>query len=384
MGWINQNGKHFIVGSNKVKPLENKVYLLSFSMENGFFLIEKEDFKIPSKIYGDHSVINRWKKSYEINSEKNLGIILSGMKGTGKTITSQLFCKKMNLPVIIINSSFEGTAFVDFITNPEFGRAIIFIDEFEKVYNIDRDRDRDKSEDLLSVMDGNFPTKLIFLLTVNEYKINPYLINRLNRIKYRKHYDSLESEVIEEVIEDMLVNKEHKNSIYDFFDIVGMVTFDLLVNVIKEMNLFKEDALSVGKYLNLETVNTLYSISEIIDGCEYKTENREFINFSLVSENDVHNVEIYRNENSPYFHNKSILTPVKDDDDYEDEDDDDEIKASPLVNVSNEKHKNIYGSYYNFDIFDSKVLKEGKSYLVTDKNGLVFRFKPVNKNSLVF
>lgn len=262
MSVIIQNNGIFRIAdiTSTTDKLQKGVYLLNFDPDQGYYLSLKEDFKLPKKIYGDHSIIDRWITSFENNTEKNLGIILSGLKGTGKTITAQKFCMETDLPVIIINAAWKGPGFVDFITNPVLGKCIIFVDEFEKIYDIQKDPDC--SRDLLSIMDGQYPTNLIFLLTVNNFKINEFLINRLNRVKYRKHYDNLEDDVVNEVIEDLLIDKNHKDSIFDFFDTIGMCTFDLLVNIIKEMNLFNEDAITCGKHLNLEIEPNWYRITE--------------------------------------------------------------------------------------------------------------------------
>lgn len=280
---IIQNGSDFsfadVTAVNDELP--KGVYILKQNpMTKQYYLSKKEDFVLPKKIYGDHSIVKRWLTSFENNSEKNLGIILSGLKGSGKTITAQKFCMESELPVILITEAFCGPDFIDFLTNGLLGKCIIFIDEFEKVY----DR-KDDAVDLLSLMDGNFPTKLIFLLTVNEFRISEFLVNRLNRIKYRKHYSDLEEEIIDEVIEDLLVNKDHKQSIYDFFERINMRTFDLLVNVIKDMNLFKEDAIACGKHLNLEATSKYYDVYEIVDeemiACNSCYANRAAKEFSV-------------------------------------------------------------------------------------------------------
>jgi hypothetical protein len=240
------------------------VYMLKFDeLRNRFYLSRKDPFELPKKIYGDHGIVDRWITSFEENSDKNMGILLSGLKGSGKTITAQKFCIKSGRPVILITQPHRGEGFVDFITQPAFKGSIVFVDEFEKIY------DQDSQQDLLSLMDGNFKTSLIFLLTVNEFRISEYLINRLNRIKYRKHYSSLEDDVVREVIDDLLVNKDHANSIIEFFDIVGMCTFDLLVNLIKEMNLFQEDALLCGKHLNLQEQSKSYAVYELVGDDEH-------------------------------------------------------------------------------------------------------------------
>ena len=271
---IIQSGHRFsladVSATHNTLPVGN--YMLKRDPRSGeFYLVQKEAFVMPSKVYGDHSIVDRWLKSWQHNSSKNLGILLAGLKGTGKTITSQKFCIEANMPVILIGEPFEGTEFVDFITDPKLGECIIFIDEFEKVYN------RDNQYDLLSLMDGNFSTKLVFLLTVNEERISEYLINRLNRIKYRKSYGDLDFDIIDEVIDDMLINKDHRESIYTFFEKVNMRTFDLLTNLIKEMNLFGEDAIECGKHLNLKPEHKYYTVTEVFEGQEYECYQTEWI-----------------------------------------------------------------------------------------------------------
>jgi hypothetical protein len=210
-------------------------------------------------------------KSWETNSSKNLGILLAGVKGSGKTITAQKFCVESELPVVIINELFHGSDFIDFITSPKLGQCVIFLDEFEKMY-----AKQEHQHELLSVMDGNYATRLIFLLTVNEDKLNDYLVNRLNRIKYCKTYYDLDVDTINSVIDDMLVNKDHAESIHTFFEKVNLRTFDLLVNLIKEMNLFNEDALICGSHLNLKPHNKTYEVYEIFDGKEYPCYSSNF------------------------------------------------------------------------------------------------------------
>jgi hypothetical protein len=348
-----------IQGSFKGLPKGN--YMLKFDPREGYYLIEKENFKLPSKVYGDYSIVDRWLKSYKHNSEKNMGIILSGYKGSGKTITAQKFCIDSELPVIIINDAFEGPDFVDFISNPLLGQSIIFIDEFEKVYS----RDTNQS-DLLSLMDGNFPTKLIFLLTVNEFSINEYLINRLNRVKYRKDYLDLGDDIVNEVIDDLLINKDHRESVFDFFAKVNMCTFDLLVNLIKEMNLFGEDAIECGKHLNLKSEYKYYEVFEIINGNEYPCVGAHTSPAASIFEIERRDV-------------KYVPKPTKSNDIiYEDDDteEDDEIME-----------ENTYIPTYfewNRDEVEIKKMSTNVFYLTHKETGLTFKFKSASSSSMVF
>lgn len=121
-------------------------------------------------------------------------------------------------------------------------------------------------------MDGGFDTDILFLLTVNELTISTYMTNRLGRIKYKETYESLPEEIMMAVINDLLVNKSEENitSIKKFFDRVNMCTFDLLVTLIKEMNLFNEDAITCGMKFNLVPEQDVYDVVEIFKGKEYQ------------------------------------------------------------------------------------------------------------------
>lgn len=362
---IIQSGDKFtfanITGTHEKMPQGN--YLLKYDPREGYYLNKKEPFILPKKIYGDHMITDRWLKSWNENSTKNMGIILTGVKGSGKTITAQKFCIDSGLPVIIINEQYHESDFIDFITNPDMGKAIIFIDEFEKVFS-----NKDQQHEMLSMMDGNYSTNLIFLLTVNEDNINDYMINRLNRIKYRKTYGDLEFETIDEVIDDMLINKEHKQSIYDFFDKINMRTFDLLVNLIKEMNLFQEDAMSCGNHLNLKSEAKNYELYEIINNREYPCYSTRFSPGSKV-------IEVSRKEIAylPYQ-----VDMTKDDAEF-----DKWYGADDKINKS--EIEDYYGWNIDLQLAECEIERKGKNMVITHpKSGLKFRLKEEAKCTLMF
>lgn len=349
------------------------VYLTQFNDSTGeYYLVAKESFKLPNKVYGDHSIVHRWLKSWKHNSEKNLGILLSGLKGTGKTITAQKFCIEAKMPVILVDSPHGGgyaKGFNNFISNPIFSNSIVFIDEFEKVYDA-----RDEQVELLGLLDGAFMTKLIFLLTVNNTHLNEYLNNRLNRIKYHKAYRDLEPEVVEEVIEDLLVDKTHKDSIYKFFEKINLCTFDLLVNLIKEMNLFGEDAIACGAHLNLSVQEKSYAVYELFNGSEYKCNNVTFSPGSLDGREDV----LYINRlSTDYLQNATKSTVgfnVKKDDGFD---------ALDAPTVQNGEH------YYNWEVrllqSECEFKRNERNIIMIHKpSGLKFRLEEVPNYSLVF
>lgn len=271
MSVIIQNNSTFSISdiTARHEKLPVGVYLLKYDADRGTFYLHKtEEFKLPRKVYGDHSSVDRWLHSFESNSEKNLGVLLSGIRGSGKTVTAQKLCIDSGLPIIIMTEPYSGPAFVEFITSPNLGKFVLFIDEFEKVYNTAKDAAI--QDTLLSLMDGMFQTNILFLLTVNQDRLSENLTNRPGRIKYRKHYTSLTDEEMFEVAGDLLQNGEYIDSIPEFFNKVGMCTYDLLISVIKEMNLFNQDAITCGRYMNLIGTPKSYKIYEIRGEKEYE------------------------------------------------------------------------------------------------------------------
>lgn len=243
--------------------LPKGTYYVRCNPQIGYYLEQIEDFKLPNKIYGSTEVINRWLTSYHAN-QRNTGIILTGIKGSGKTLLSKKCAIDSGLPVIIIDKPYNNADFISFITNPELGDICVFIDEFEKVYN-----ERGSENAILTILDGAFNTHNLFIFTCNLMHTNEYLTNRPSRIRYRSHFESLPEDIINEVIEDLLQHKEYKDSIRTVLSAIGVVTFDLLITLIKEVDLFNEPADKLAPYLNIVAEDIRVDVVEVWKGKPY-------------------------------------------------------------------------------------------------------------------
>ena len=286
---IIQNGRNFsvvgITATHDKLPVGN--YLVQYNELKGFYLEQQPEFAIPEKIYGDLSYVHRWKKTFD-NSTRNLGILLSGYKGNGKTLAAQYFCKLMGLPVIFITKGYSEAEFESFITNPALNNSIIFIDEFEKYYG----EDSDYEDALLSIMDGIYTTHNIFLLTVNASRlISDKLKNRLGRIKYHKQYFTIEESIVNDAIDDLLIHKEHRDSIKNVLDLIPTISFDIITTLIREVNLFNESAEECIKHLNIVKESVHYEIS-VFNGKHREFPGSRYIiipdgTFNLYYDNDI-------------------------------------------------------------------------------------------------
>ena len=247
--------------------LPKGTYLTKFDAPNNCYFLElTEDFTIPNKLYGNSDMLsNRYVKTFTEGS-KNMGILLTGLKGTGKSLTAKLTALKSNIPVILITEEFTGEEFKSFLNSIK-QEVVVFIDEFEKVYV-----ENDSQQSLLSLLDGIFEGKKLFIFTSNmKDRINQYMLNRPGRIRYLAEYDSLDETVITEVIEDTLVDKTQTEDLLSVLDVLGIVSMDVLVGLISEMNSYNEGAKEAIKYLNIRPEDSQYSVVIIIDGVKVGT-----------------------------------------------------------------------------------------------------------------
>lgn len=251
----------------RIAEIESSFEKLPFGVYNlgldnsGYFLTKTSEFKFPSKIYGDLSIVDRCIKTYE-NKKRNVGILLSGLKGGGKTITAKLLATKANKPIINISAPYSGPGFIDFITDPILGDCVIFLDEYEKTYcNNKRDSD-DGNDSLLSLLDGPYETHHLFIFTVNQTSINSNLINRPSRILYSKEYQGLSQEDVVEIAEDKLEDKTFMEDLVITCNKIYQLSFDILISIIEEVNRFHEPASKCIEYMNLTPRQTAFNVKQ--------------------------------------------------------------------------------------------------------------------------
>lgn len=242
-------------------PLGN--WLVRFDDNKGIFYLDKtNDFSLPSKIYGNSTKLaTRYLNSYT-SWDGNLGVLLSGMKGTGKSLLAKQICGMAELPVIMIQHAYGGSGFISFLSKIS-QPVIIFLDEFEKVY-----QDNEQQNMLLSILDGTFNSKFLFLLTINEIGLmNHYMMNRPSRIHYHEEYKGMSDDMIKEISLDLLDDKEKVDGIITVCTYIGEISMDILISLINEINLYKDESpMEVLEYMNLEPSSTRHSVKIIRDG----------------------------------------------------------------------------------------------------------------------
>lgn len=262
--WL-QDGNIFSQGSSTTvshpEGLPKGIYEVKLSM-TGFYLSKiAESFTFDYKLYGlNQKFIDYVLKTYE-NTTGNLGVLLDGIKGTGKTVTAKELCNNLQLPVILVQSMGDSNdKLIKYLSTTINFDCIFFFDEYEKEFK--------DSSDVLSFMDGTYNSiyRKVFLLTTNELKVDPNLLGRPSRIRYKKSFSNLSEEVTREILNDILEDKTAIEKVIELTHSMNIITIDLIKAIATEINIHGAEALpDIKETFNIEfsKFSYLYKVIQV-------------------------------------------------------------------------------------------------------------------------
>lgn len=264
---IIETGTTYKIYGEDLIVLENlpaQTYKVGFSKFTGFFLEKQANLEIKEeKIYGVHEskvrkVLNRFK-----NTNKNLGVILSGDKGIGKSLFARLLSNEAienGMPVILVNEYIPGIS--DFINSIQ-NEVLVLFDEFDKTFaSADSE---DPQAQMLSLFDGTSHGKKLFVITCNKYRsLNEYLINRPGRFHYHFRFNYPTAEEVREYLLDKLAPEYHSeiHKVVAFSKKIKL-NYDCLSAIALELNDGEtfEDAIMDLNIVNTGEKDTTYSVT---------------------------------------------------------------------------------------------------------------------------
>jgi len=235
------------------------------------FLKFTPPFGMPSRIFGDVDArAKRILYTWNDRGHATTGILLSGLKGGGKTLLAKKIandCVQDGIPSIMVNEAFCANSLSAFLGDIE-EKAVVIFDEFEKIYK----EEKGHQERMLSMFDGvQQPKSKLFILTCNNLcNISHFLLNRPGRVLYHMPYDNLSRHEIWEYCDANLNDKSFKELITQLPLLIRGFSYDILGKLIEEMNRFNESPFQALQYLNVNVYEDSASFTGVLTDKEGK------------------------------------------------------------------------------------------------------------------
>jgi energy-coupling factor transporter ATP-binding protein EcfA2 len=281
MSYFLKSGNTFRVSSKEAMDLHDTLppgnYVVKeMPMDGPLYLEQIESFEVKGKRYGDLDKNTTRILNTFLDRPVSTGVMLAGEKGSGKSLLAKnlavVAAREHQIPCIVINAPWVGDKFNSFIQSIEQPVVVLF-DEFEKVY------DSDDQEKALTLLDGVFPTKKLFVLTCNDkWRIDQHMRNRPGRLFYMLDFKGLDTAFITEYCEDNLKNKTHIEKLCQIASLFAQFNFDMLKATVEEMNRYDEAPEDALRMLNVKPEfdsGNKFNIKLQINGADLKDDDLE-------------------------------------------------------------------------------------------------------------
>lgn len=197
---------------------------------------ELPDLTLPDKIYyteEDNKFISKVLNHYKNSKDGVTGVMLSGLKGSGKTIMAKQIAVTSKLPIVIVSKNLSSKHLVNLINNIHDTEVCLMFDEIDKFGS------RFDDSFLLNILDGigESGKKLILFTCNDESSINEFMVDRCSRVRYWRRFEEISTSIIQEMLNENLNNKDNIKSLMDFITSnFKCISFDNVCSFIEEVN----------------------------------------------------------------------------------------------------------------------------------------------------
>lgn len=242
---------------------------VDYELEPGVVYVPKVDYMseeiqlnfgnsltMPEKMYmpdSDEKFIDKTLNSFDV-SVRTMGVLLAGLKGTGKTVMAKAIAERSKLPILTIDNSLHPNYLKKLFSKLENTSMCIIFDEFDKL------GERYDSDQILRVLDGvsSSGRHLVLFTCNNTDDVNTYMLDRCGRIRYYREFKEMSPSLINEILNDRLDDKTEVTPLTDFIvKNFNLVSFDNITAFADEIN----------NYPN-ETYEDLFKDMNIASKCE--------------------------------------------------------------------------------------------------------------------
>ena len=306
--------------------LPPKVYTVKFEKMSGFYLEEHADITVnEEKIYGEQ--LEKAQKVIETyrRFERNLGVILSGDKGIGKSLFARLlsvYAMERGIPVLIVDQYIPGIA--AYLAGVD-QRVMLLFDEFDKTFGAVKPPEgaQEPQTEMLSLFDGISQGKKLFVITCNELRhLNDCIINRPGRFHYHFRFDYPSEGEIRDYLMDKL-EKEHYdeiNAIVEFSRKVNL-NYDCLRAIALEVNGGEKFSTAIQDLNILNLAQDKYNLAvhfrngKVIGAQEvdidFFSQDEKSVNISEDNYHEVISVHFYTQDCEYDMQNKYAVIPAQ-------------------------------------------------------------------------
>ena len=246
----------------------SKVYDLNWDRYNdNYIFTENGDLNLPGKIYNlkkDAAFKKRVLTYFNTSGNQTTGVMLAGVKGTGKTVLAKVIAKESGLPIIVVDSDYPARKLNKFFKGFKTPVCVIF-DEIEKKWD---------TGDMLDFLDGVEATaKKLVLMTCNKLSlISEYMQDRCSRVRYVRKYGARDNEeLIRSLVEDNGVKNIDEVTKY-ITTKMCILSIDNVLAFIKEVKMLEDEDMTLDEIIEDMNISVfdkpLTYENEVEDGCE--------------------------------------------------------------------------------------------------------------------